>query len=189
MKTKQSTINWDDWKYDSFKKRIYNMICICGFNRGYQRSTQRKLLCMTCGQKGKISGKKGKKLSVASKKRISKASLKWRKKQNTNYEKLTTLDKKIIKNIRCRIYLMIKNKPTSLSKSIGCTAKELRTHLESRFQLDMTWGNYGLYGWHIDHIVPLCNFDLHNPEEFKKAVHYSNLQPLWAKDNWSKGTK
>ena len=49
--------------------------------------------------------------------------------------------------------------------------------------------NWGVHGWHIDHITPLSSFDLTCREQFLKVCHYTNLQPLWAKDNFSKGCK
>ena len=56
-------------------------------------------------------------------------------------------------------------------------------HIEQQFEDWMTWDNHG--EWHIDHIVPLRLAD--NEEEMKVLCHYSNLEPLSAFDNMSKG--
>lgn len=72
---------------------------------------------------------------------------------------------------------------------IGCTIVELRLHLEKQFRPGMTWDNHNYHGWHIDHIKPLAYFDLSDPEQQNQAFHYSNLQPLWAKENISKRDK
>lgn len=51
----------------------------------------------------------------------------------------------------------------------------------------MTWENYG--EWHIDHIKPCASFDLNDPEQQKLCFHYTNLQPMWAKENQKKADK
>ncbi len=51
----------------------------------------------------------------------------------------------------------------------------------------MSWDNHTKYGWHIDHIIPLASAK--TEEELKSLCHYTNLQPLWAKENLSKGAK
>ncbi len=81
------------------------------------------------------------------------------------------------------------NKAGSAVKDLGCTIDEFKLYIESQFVEGMNWENYGLYGWHIDHKNPLSYFDLSNLDEFKKACHYTNLQPLWATDNLKKGNK
>lgn len=48
---------------------------------------------------------------------------------------------------------------------------------------------YGYTGWHVDHIIPCAAFDLTKPAEQAKCFHYSNLQPLWATDNYRKSNK
>lgn len=68
---------------------------------------------------------------------------------------------------------------------VGCTIPELRQHLESLFTDGMSWENIGK--WHIDHKMPCAMFDLSKPEEQRKCFLWSNLQPLWEKDNLSKG--
>ena len=72
---------------------------------------------------------------------------------------------------------------------IGCSFDYLKNHLECQFDDEMSWCNWGMKGWHIDHIIPCASFDLTNPEEQQICFHYSNLQPLWARDNMSKGSK
>jgi len=72
---------------------------------------------------------------------------------------------------------------------LGCDINFLRAYLESKFTEKMTWENHGLKGWHIDHIIPCAYFDMGNLIQRGKCFHYTNLQPLWAKDNLSKGAK
>lgn len=71
----------------------------------------------------------------------------------------------------------------------GCTIEELKMHIEKQFKPGMSWENYSFTTWHIDHKKPLSSFNLQDPEQFKKAVHYTNLQPLWASENLLKGAK
>lgn len=103
----------------------------------------------------------------------------------------TNLAFKLRRSLRGRLNSAIKTnqKSGSAVKDLGCSIPELKVYLESKFQPGMTWDNWTTDGWHIDHIKPLDSFDLSNPEQLKQACHYSNLQPLWAKDNLSKGNK
>jgi hypothetical protein len=71
---------------------------------------------------------------------------------------------------------------------LGCSKKEFIDYFESKFTEGMTWDKIGKE-IHIDHIRPCCSFNLKDEEEQKKCFHYTNLQPLWAKDNLSKGNK
>jgi len=88
--------------------------------------------------------------------------------------------------LRSRLNKAIKNgyKSGSAVKDLGCSIAELKQHLEAQFLDCMTWENYG--EWHIDHIKPLASFDLTDRKQLKQACHYTNLQPLWAKDNLKK---
>jgi len=51
----------------------------------------------------------------------------------------------------------------------------------------MTWKNHRLHGWHVDHETPLSS--VKTIEEKYKLCHYTNLQPMWATENWKKGNK
>jgi hypothetical protein len=66
---------------------------------------------------------------------------------------------------------------------------DLMSHIEKQFKEGMSWKNYG--EWHIDHIIPQSwlPFNSLEDENFIKSWCLSNLQPLWAKENISKGNR
>ena len=111
-------------------------------------------------------------------------------KHNRNKHK-TNVQFKLSINLRNRLNDALKNNYKSVSavRDLGCTVEELKKYLESKFSPGMTWDNWTIDGWHIDHIKPLSSFDLTDRNQLLEACHYTNLQPLWAKDNLSKGAK
>ena len=111
--------------------------------------------------------------------------------ENNHNRYINDINYKLCRILRNRISKAIKYnyKAGSSVKDLGCTIEELKAHLKSLFQPGMTWDNWTIDGWHIDHIIPLASFDLTDREQFLKANHYTNLQPLWAEDNLSKGDK
>jgi len=127
-----------------------------------------------------------------------------KRRENPEVEKAKTkawrqgnLPYKIRKALRGRLQNMIRSgfmeKGSKCDKTmnlVGCTAEELIRYLEAKFKPGMTWDNWGVTGWHIDHCRPLASFpNLSDPEQQREAFHYTNLQPLWAKENISKGDK
>ena len=94
-------------------------------------------------------------------------------------------------NLRSRLNKAIKGnyKSGSAVFDLGCSIDEFKVYMESKFQLGMSWGNWGRKTWHIDHIKPLASFDLSDRDELLNACHYTNLQPLWAKDNMMKSDR
>lgn len=93
---------------------------------------------------------------------------------------------KLKDSIRHRITESMKSKGYSKNNStvhiLGCSINYLREYLESKFELWMSWENYGKfngelnYGWDIDHIIPLSSAN--NEDELIKLNHFTNLQPL-----------
>jgi hypothetical protein len=77
------------------------------------------------------------------------------------------------------------NKESKTIELLGYSAQDLKEHLESKFLEGMSWNNRS--EWHIDHITPVSSFD--KSEKMSVVNSLNNLQPLWAKDNLSKGSK
>jgi hypothetical protein len=121
----------------------------------------------------------------------------WRKK-NPEYNVTYTKNRKQVDELfklkitirnRIRGFLKLKNitKKNTTFNIIGCTPEYLKKHIESLFTEGMCWENHGLHGWHIDHIIPLSNGK--TEDDIHRLCHYTNLQPLWAKDNLRKKNK
>jgi len=88
-----------------------------------------------------------------------------------------------------------KQKKSHTLEYVGIDLEQLWKHFESKFTDGMTRENHG--EWHVDHIRPLSSFDFdqfkEGSKEYENMLHeawnYTNLQPLWAKDNLSKHGK
>jgi len=102
----------------------------------------------------------------------------------------TDINFRLASNLRKRLSAVVRGqKRGSAVRDLGCSVEKFRKHIESLFKRGMSWGNYGLHGWHLDHKIPLSIFDLSDRKQFLKACHYTNLQPLWAIDNIKKSNK
>lgn len=104
-------------------------------------------------------------------------------------QKMTNPDFRIKANLRRRLTHALKGsaKSASTMKLLGCSINDLMTHLQNQFTKGMSFDNYG--AWHIDHIMPCSAYDLTIEAQQEKCFNYTNLQPLWAIDNYKKGTK
>jgi hypothetical protein len=173
---------------------------LCEFNKSKNRLDGHDVYCKECTRKKwKIyqdnNVDKLKKKYVKDKEKNPDYIKNWHKKNpsyNSEYEKKRrSTDPKfyILKKCRNRIrdYFRLKKEPkkNKTFDIVGCTPEFLKEHLEKQFTKGMTWENRSK--WHIDHIIPLSSAK--TEEELYKLCHYSNLQPLWAGDNLSKGTK
>lgn len=107
--------------------------------------------------------------------------------ENKKQKLKTNIEFKLKEILSSRMRMAIMNhkgkKDTSSIELLGADIQTVRNHLEKQFLEGMSWDNHSIIGWHIDHIKPCDSFDLTDVEEQKKCFHYTNLQPLWYKDN------
>ena len=93
-------------------------------------------------------------------------------------------------SIRGLISQSFKLKYTNKSKKtieiLGCDYECFKKHIENQFNEDMNWDNYASY-WQLDHKIPIswANTEL----EVYELNHYTNFQPLYWKDNITKGNR
>jgi hypothetical protein len=66
---------------------------------------------------------------------------------------------------------------------LGYSSSDLKYHLQSNFDENMNWENYGEY-WHIDHIIPISLFKNDTPISVINSL--KNLRPLEKNKNLMK---
>ena len=103
--------------------------------------------------------------------------------------------------LRRRLIHALKAQGTSYQgklKFLGCSVDQFKRYLAQFFRESgndwMDWGNHGrqegVRCWEVDHIMPLSSFkNLKDPEQLRRAQHWSNFQPLSAADNNDKRAK
>lgn len=72
---------------------------------------------------------------------------------------------------------------TGPTTALGAPMPVIRRYIEDRFGPGMSWENYRQ--WEVDHILPLsgaASFD-----DLVSRCHYTNLQPMWRRQNRMKG--
>ena len=75
-------------------------------------------------------------------------------------------------------------KSTSTKEILGIDIDLYRKWLEFQFTPDMNWENI-----EIDHVKPICMFDVTKDIELREAFNWKNTQPLLKHDHRQKGTK
>ena len=98
----------------------------------------------------------------------------------------TDVNYRLIVYTRTRIYKSLKSmtKQSSTKEILGIGIALYRKWLEFQFTPEMNWSNI-----EVDHIKPICMFDVSDDEQLKEAFSWMSTQPLLKKDHQLKGTK
>jgi hypothetical protein len=94
----------------------------------------------------------------------------------------------IQRRVRCRLWGALNSQSKKKNKKtfeyIGCSIEFLMGWIENQFVDGMSWER--IKEIHIDHIKPCNLFDFNNENEIYECFHYTNLRPLWARENLSR---
>jgi len=181
---------------DGFKKcsDCKNILPIFEFNKNKTNKDGLQRICRNCQnirEKAYKQTENGKKRYIRYSR--SEKGKETNKKIMKKYRKTEKFKKNsLYRNISSSIRHSLKEskKDGSWTTLVEFTLNELKQHIELQFKEGMNWKNYG-NKWHIDHIRPIASFNITDckSNEFKKCWDLKNLQPLWAKENISKGCK
>lgn len=119
------------------------------------------------------------------------------KKKNQEYCKKRKLIDPLFKLkgvLRTRINIAIRRsffgrKSKGTAEILGGNFDVVKKYIERQFKKGMTWKNHGngIDKWNIDHKIPLSSAKTEH--DLLILCHYTNLQPLWSKENLRKYNK
>ena len=99
-------------------------------------------------------------------------------KEHTLTKQNKNLNYRIKKTLAWRLrHILVKTNTTTTMDYIGCNIQYVREWLEYNFTNEMNWDNYDTF-WSIDHVIPVCKFDLTIEDEKFKCCNWSNLIPV-----------
>ena len=98
----------------------------------------------------------------------------------------TDVNFRLIRNTRRRIHHALNGKSKSISTKeiLGIDIETYKKWIEWQMTPDMTWNNN-----QIDHVKPICLFNVTKDEELKEAFNWKNTQPLLKELHSHKGIK
>ena len=129
------------------------------------------------------------------KEEISRYKKDWTEKNRDNLNEKRRCRYKTDEKVKMKVFMgrcvrdILVNKLKTTVEILGYTPEDLVEHLENQFDSEMSWDNYGVYGWHVDHIIPVDYYLKSGVTDPAIVNALSNLQPMWASENLSKGAK
>ena len=97
-------------------------------------------------------------------------------------------DFKLSTRLRGRLGKLINSKKQRTFEYLGCELDLAKKWIESKFSEGMSWENHGKV-WHIDHVMPCSKFDFTQEVNIYLCFSWTNLQPLFAQDNFVKNNR
>ena len=175
----------------------------CNGPRGYMFKAEDGKVCKSCARPKQIAvlmANKDKGIKAAADLKRGKPSpmrgIKtgrpaWNRGQYFGNKIKTTLRRRMSRRLRHALAnnSILGKKYQHIFDILNYSIDDLKSHLESKFTLGMTWDNMGK--WHIDHKKPesLFNYSSFEDAAFIECWSLNNLQPLWAIDNIKKSNK
>jgi hypothetical protein len=170
-----------DFKKRFEKNKIEGKCVICGLIKNNKRAS----MCDACALKD-ISRQKDNRLYCKKNKLCYKCYV------SLENGKVLCLNCSLENNIRKNIIYVLRKKQipkkSRTEEIIGCTVEQFRDYIKNAMEPWMNEDNYGVHvpgerRWQLGHKMPIAAFDLANPEQLKKAWHYTNIVPQEAEEN------